>query len=462
MKKLRSILCLGLLAACSTPADQENANALTQHQDKIVLGQCTYINPFSQWDECREYIGSDWNETNAAADCARQRGTFALEQACESEAILGRCSIEANTAKAYDLVFPSSDASRCNLAKTGCEVFAEGSFTASSICSDDGGGSTNPPGANVFRPGTLECVDPLPNEAPGTQDGKVCTRSMISACTEPGRNFADYGECSTVLTQRPYWPAPPAALDGDDVQTRLLDAAYMNEVNWVREQVTACACVCCHSTEAAPETGTSNWFIEAEPIWTDSFYPTGLAMGAGWVDSTALGAYPAADNNGFARDESGIPTTDTARMIRFFENELTRRGFTRADFEDTKPFGGPLVDQLNYEPGDCESGEGVDAQGTITWSGGAARYVYVLADGSANPGVPPNLDLPAGTLWRLDVLPDDAPLSSGIRYGESVAPAVQRYPTEGAPEALQSGERYYLYVLADVGVPITRCLFRYE
>ena len=31
----------------------------------------------------------------------------------------------------------------------------------------------------------------------------------------------------------------------------------------------------------------------------------------------------------------------------------------------------------------------------------------------------------------------------------------------GAPAALVSGTQYYLYALADIGVPITRCLFTY-
>jgi hypothetical protein len=32
-------------------------------------------------------------------------------------------------------------------------------------------------------------------------------------------------------------------------------------------------------------------------------------------------------------------------------------------------------------------------------------------------------------------------------------------PAAGAPSALTPGATYYLYVLEDVGIPITRCLF---
>jgi hypothetical protein len=35
----------------------------------------------------------------------------------------------------------------------------------------------------------------------------------------------------------------------------------------------------------------------------------------------------------------------------------------------------------------------------------------------------------------------------------------QRFPESGPPAALTSGKSYYLYVLADIIVPITRCTF---
>jgi hypothetical protein len=38
--------------------------------------------------------------------------------------------------------------------------------------------------------------------------------------------------------------------------------------------------------------------------------------------------------------------------------------------------------------------------------------------------------------------------------------ANQRFP-QGmtAPAALRAGQQYYLYVMQDVGIPVTRCLF---
>ena len=103
------------------------------------------------------------------------------------------------------------------------------------------------------------------------------------------------------------------------------------------------------------------------------------------------------------------------------------------------------------------------ADGTISWAGGSARYVYVLAEDAPNPGVPPNLDLPEGTRWRVDVPWDAAPMASGsVRYGAVPDGARQSFPADGSPAKLTAGTTYYLYVLADIAVPITRCLFTYQ
>ena len=84
-----------------------------------------------------------------------------------------------------------------------------------------------------------------------------------------------------------------------------------------------------------------------------------------------------------------MPTTDVERMVRFFEGELARRGYTRDDFNDSTPIGGPLYEQSRFEPSECENGEGVSTNGNFSWVGGPARYFYLLEPGSANPGAPP-------------------------------------------------------------------------
>ena len=105
---------------------------------------------------------------------------------------------------------------------------------------------------------------------------------------------------------------------------------------------------------------------------------------------------------------------------------------------------------------------GREADGTILWMGGEARYIYVLEADAANPGVPPNLDEPEGTLWFIDVSSDDRALGCGMRYGEVPDRGRQRVPADGAPPTLEPGETYYRYVLRDIALPITRCLFTYQ
>ena len=376
---------------------------------------------------------------------------------CEYPSTLGACVLPGEPDAYVRLVFPGADASLCQATQTGCELFAGGTFTPSDLCEDP-----NPPAdpnAVVFQWPTLECRAPQGGEPPGmSEGGEVCTWTMISGCTEPGRKFSEYGACEPVLTQRPYHPvAPPPPPAEPDL--RLDDPVYAAEQAWVTEQVEACACVCCHQTSITPM-GASVWDIEGQGNWINTFSPYGLAFAGGFLDSSLLGAYPAADNNGFDRTATGLPTTDIERMRAFFAAELEHRGYTPEDFADQDPVPKPFYDQAIYEPGLCGADQGVDADGTLRWTGGAARYVYVLDPDAANPGVPPNLDLPDGTLWRLDAPSDGSAVTSGsVRYGEFAAPLEQGFPAGGEPTPLQSGQGYYLYVLADIGVPITRCLF---
>lgn len=461
---LVSIACEGD-AATDTKGDSETQATDTAENTATadVIGSCLYENPFAQSPECKEYTGAGWSQADAEADCAApivgaDPGTYQAEQACDRSEILGECFIGADTDTATTLVFPGSDAEACSGVQLGCD-FASGEFVPSDVCEgSEGGGVT---GDGVFRPFEQVCVDPIEGEPAGAgPDGQVCTWEAISANTEPGRRYRDYASCEPVFTQRPYWPVGVEWSTPDD-DPRLTDPDFQGELAWVTEQVEAAACVCCHSTELAPE-GPSMWYLEAGPIWTDSVTPQGMAMMAGWIDSTAFGAFSPEDNNGFDRETTGVATTDIPRMQAFWEGELARQGYSQADFADTAPFGGPLYDQLVYELSDCEDGQGVSSDGTVTWTGGAARYVYVLEPGSMNPGVPPNLDLPDGTLWRLDVAYTSDPVPSGVAYGSEPDGAFQAFPTDGAPPALVSGQEYALYVLLDIYQPATRCVFTAE
>lgn len=456
--RLRAAALGAALSACAASPDAP-VDSDTDLPGPTVAGSCLYVNTFSKADECKEYVGGGWTTESATADCAAplvgaDPGTYVDGVACDDAAILGKCRVGGGTADEYAIVSPGTNPDDCSGSAIGCG-FANGVFEPAPVCDGTSGGGGGLP---VFQQFELTCLDPVGGEPAGDgPDGQVCTWGAISACTEEGREYSDYGACDAVLTQRPYYGAP-TAYNTDSGDPRLSDTAYMAELGWVTEQVSACACTCCHTADLPPD-GASGWSTDAGPLWIDTLDNDGLAMLAGWVDSSAFGAFPPEDNNGFDRGTTGLPTTDVLRMTAFLEAELARRGLEEADFASTDPFGGPLYDQLVYEPSPCTAGEGVAANGTVTWSGGAVRYLYVLPAGASAPGVPPNLDIPPGTLWRLDVASADPAVPSPLQYGVVPAGMTQKVPASGAPPALVPGQTYYLYALKDIYQPLTRCLF---
>lgn len=312
---------------------------------------------------------------------------------------------------------------------------------------------------SVFVPPYTHCTAPKEGDSPGSaRDGGVCTQVAISGCTEPGKYFPDYGSCEVVRTQRPFWPSPPAGQTAPD-DPRLKDAEFMSELAWMTEQVEASGCTCCHDANVG-ETG--QWDIRRGPIWLDSLSDPGLALFIGLADSSVLGAYSAEDNFGFDRTQTGIPTDDTERMQAFLLRELERRGISREEAEAVPPFGGPIYETSVMPPTACgEGGHGITPDLRVQWSGGPARYVYVLEAGSKNPGVPPNLDQPEGTLWKLDVLASAQPIEPGLKYGTTPPGSFQALPaTEPAPQ-LEPGRIYQLTVLRDVGLPLANCTFEF-
>ncbi|MBT6176956.1 MAG: hypothetical protein HOI23_06885, partial [Deltaproteobacteria bacterium] len=430
-----------------------------------ATAHCVYRNIFSNLEECREYRGTAWTLETGLDDCNGQQESVFAEGSCSYTETLGYCLMGGQSSEHYHIVFPGSSERECESSEMGCELFGGGQFIPSAVCEGlvddldtDGIGS----GGSVFQPGELMCREAVNGQEPGSSaNDEVCTWGTIGGCTEEGRKYIDYAECSAVLTQRPYAPVPPSNFKTPENDPLWINAGFLGEVDWAKRQAESCGCVCCHSDSVAPR-GAANWDTEAEGIWTDTFTDLGLAIMAGWVDSTALGAHEPEDNNGFDRTRTGIPTTDIERMVAFFEGELGRRGASEADFADTDPTGGPLHSQMIYEPTVCENGEGVNVDGTLEWSGGRARYVYVLESGSANPSTPPNLDLPTGVLWRFDVDHRDDGITDGFTYGQLPTGVRQVFPESGEPAALEQGKEYYLYVLKDIAIPITRCLFTYE
>ena len=149
-------------------------------------------------------------------------------------------------------------------------------------------------------------------------------------------------------------------------------------------------------------------------------------------------------------------------MISFFETEFQRREIDENFARSIRPIGGPLVEQMAHVPEPCPEGVGINSDGLINWNSEvSARYIYVLEQGAASPGIPPNFDLPEGTIWRVDIPFDGTPADTNtVVFGTQPEGMTQRMP-EGnvTPQPLTSGMTYYLYVLQDVATPIVRCLF---
>ncbi len=427
-----------------------------------LLGRCLYSNPFSGGDECKAYTGTGWTLARAEADCTDgvmgAPGRFDAELDCGFESELGRCAVGESDGDGHVLVFAGDDPASCQGTVIGCETFAGGRFSPGAPC----GGETvsGVPSSEAFIFGEQVCAPPADGVAGAGPDGTVCTWDGIQGCTEEGRRFVDQASCDTAYRQRGYYPVPIEAGTAPD-DPRLDDAEYMAEVEWVTAQVESCSCTCCHSSAITPS-GPSMWFIEDGPIWLDGVSDAGLAMFAGFADSESFGAYPVIDNNGFDRSRTGLPTTDTERLQRFLRTELQRRGVADPEAQDWYAFGGPLVSQARFEPEVCDADVGI-VDGALTWSGGGARYVYVLEADADNPGTPPNLFQPEGTLWHVMVDPSDAPFGPGFAYGElPPGAAFQALPAEGPAPTLAPGQTYYLYVLADIIRPLERCLFVYD
>jgi hypothetical protein len=458
---------LSLCAACGDddatppppPAPDAGPPGVDAGMSAPFLASCVYRNTFSASDDCREYRGT-WTEERAAADCMRvflgRAGTFTAGAPCMLPDVIGVCVVGDVAASGYTTASTGTP-DRCGNAQTACETFAGGTFMPASVC-ESGCTAVDPSAGPAFTPLATDCRDPLAGEPAGSgPGGQVCTPTIISGSTEPGRRFADYASCAAVRTQRPYYPrragtTPPTS------DPRLADTAYLAEVAWLKGEAEASACACCHTASDTPS-GAAIWDTEAGPLWTDTVSDAALAMLAGFTDSTAFGFLQPAENNGFDRTGTGLPTTDVARLRRFAEAEFMRRGLTLTEARALPPFAPFFRDLIDYTPGPCAEGVGVDAGGAVRWKGGAARYVAVLEEGSKSPGVPPNWDTPAGTLWSIYVPPDAAPMACGTAFGTLPENAIQRIPAMGAPAPLVSGQTYYLHVQRDIAQPLARCLF---
>jgi hypothetical protein len=449
----------------ATEPDASVASDGASVDDEELIGggrwSCHLTNPFSGAPECKAYTGDSWSEETAAADCAlgqyEEPGDFGTRE-CAVAPLMGVCDVPSFFGQEYRLVLGGSNPDFCTATARACTTFLDGEFTAASACE----GAYVPPrvdGSFVFEWPTQTCVQPSDSEAPGAgPDGQVCTWNLISACTEEGRSYLEYGDCDVVRTNRPYYSVPTRPVGADD-DPRHDDAEFVEESAWIRAQVESCACVCCH-TDRTPD-GPSMWSIDDGTLFMDSMSDTAIAMFAGYIDSSAFGAFDPAANNGFNRIDSALPTTDVERTLAFFEAEFRRREIDEDWARSQRAIGGPLVEQQAFVPEPCDSETRIDPDGSIHWpTDRLARYVYALEPGSTNPAMPPSGDLPDGTIWRIDLPHTAQPLPSGsVTWAEIPPSARQAFPDDGnAPRSLQPGEVVYLYILQDIAYPITRCL----
>lgn len=451
-------ILLALLSAAALAAACRPPSSAPTMSDKRI-GHCAYDGPNSKLPECKDYLG-EWAVADAEKDCADVKGKFEGGSICAPTESLGACLLASKPAQAR-IYIVSSNTQKCAGARTGCEVFAGGYWDAAPICGGVNDELVVLEGA--WREPVRVCRTPAAGEPPGhSANGQVCVWESIHGATEEGRSFRLDATCDNSRSGRPYYPKDADPRYGM-ADPRRSDAAYLSEEAWVRSQINAASCVCCHSS-AAPN-GASIFDVDREGSLANQLTDRGIAHGSGAVSSIPLGAFPAAVNNGFAKSDLEHPdysiflSTDPARMKRFWEAELAYRNLTAADFIGVPDGFGPLSEQRNYDPQPCSGGEGIAADGTITWGRGRARYVYLLEVGSKSPTVFPNLDVPVGTLWRLDVPSDGTPLVSGsVKYGVVPDGLRQRVPASGPAPTLTSGSQYYLYVTADQMLPITRCL----
>jgi hypothetical protein len=248
---------------------------------------------------------------------------------------------------------------------------------------------------------------------------------------------------------------------GDDPNDpRLQNPEFKKEYDWVVSQIRSVGCSCCHTAKSGVK--STKWDLDAKGVFADQLSAFGLAVFTGEnVDFHRLARFDPKDNYGFDQSQTAVPTQDPQRFKAFFMAEATRRGITQEELRAQRRFPGGIFDVVKDQPTPaCEPGMGVRADGSIHWGSDAVRYVYIMRQGTENPLGPPSLHRPEGTIWSLRMISSADPLLSGIAYGERPMGARQEVPAlNQAPEALQTGQRYKLFVAKDFLKTSVNCEF---
>lgn len=290
----------------------------------------------------------------------------------------------------------------------------------------------------------------------------VCIWDHFNGNAPEGLEFTEFSDCTAVWTQGPGWfVAPSRQYVSDD--SVLNDPDHTAERTWVRDQIAASGCACCHAS-AVGSGHTSGFDIDAPGVWTDSMTNAQLAMSGDWYDEHQLfGWFDAADNHGFDRSQTLWPTTDPDRLGAFFEAEFARRKGSEEDKDEAQAQFDALFGNVLAAPSECiDPFEGL-VDGKLVWNGDGVRQVLVQEADADNAAFPPNLHVPAGTVWALFVDGDGTPIESGaLAPGEVPAGATQVVPADGTSPELVPGQTYKLHVTRDImSLAPARCTFTY-
>jgi len=139
-------------------------------------------------------------------------------------------------------------------------------------------------------------------------------------CAPHGELFTDHYSCEN--------------MDGPDATSRSGEPATAKIVMptpdrlddpdqaWLREELSACSCICCHR---AGGISAYVWAYDFEPVVMDSVSDDVLSRFTDRPPAHAAVIPPEA-NNGFSRVATGFPTTDRDRFLAFVNRERARRG----------------------------------------------------------------------------------------------------------------------------------------
>ena len=309
----------------------------------------------------------------------------------------------------------------------------------------------------------LDVLSSVPSESITTSENgsELCVWHHPAGCVPDGLKYTDVMSCDEVRTLGPSWFIPPIRRATTPPEL-LANPEYRRELEWVTDQVAASGCACCHSSSA----GYASFFdIDAPESWIDTLTMTGIIMAAGFADEHKyLGYLPPEINHGFDREITLFATTDIPRMRAFFSAEFERREGTEEDVTTARQTFIQINGGLFMEPTECGVGEGMDENGNLIWKGGNARQVYIQEIGSNNPGSPPNLDKPEGTVWATYAnLESEGLISGTIAPGVIIDGARQAVPEEANETAtFEDGKKYRLFTTPDfLRIPLSNCTFTF-